>query len=133
MNHADLLERSQSLKLKLIDALTLNDTKVPTDKEGAELLLKTLHQLDSTTLGDKRLSIDESINDSSKQVNEAWLKMMRQGGNDDPFKARPGEAVPTVPPTVSIDDLPPRVRVVGEDEIGIISETADDFVRRVEQ
>lgn len=133
MNHADLLERSQNLKLTLIEKLTNNGTVIPTDKEGAELLLKALHQLDATTLGDKRLTIDETANESSKQVNDAWLKLMRQGGNNDPFLAQPGDVIPTAPPTVSLSDLPSRPIIEGEGEIGVISETADDFVRRMEQ
>lgn len=127
-NEDEVLRHTQGLRLDIIRSMT--EKGVPTDKESIDIILRTAADMDRAALGNKRIKTDDKNAAADRLAASAIAKMYSQLGNGDPFAARevgPG-GKPEHPP-VLIEGVKP---MDGEMDVGISSETYDQFQQRVD-
>lgn len=147
MDYQQTLDYTQSLRKQLIQAqLSSTGGALPTDKDGVELLLKIAKDLDHTSHSDKRNKIDQSNSEAGREVADAMRIYVGELQNHNPFtRSADGSAVANAgvrdAEYTVVDDLPPpsvdpkrlgsHEFVDGEEELGVIMETADEFIARM--
>jgi hypothetical protein len=107
---------------------------VPTDKDGVELLLKTLGEMDKTALQKQKNLIDSNQGGSNAEIASAMALMIRNQMNQSPFIRDPAllseDRVMEEPPA---DLFVGITHAEGETVMGVISETVDEFNARMDQ
>ncbi len=135
-SYDETLAFSQGLRRGVANKLIAGG--IPSDKEGVELLLKTLKDMDKTAIDSKRTAIEADNAGSSREIAEAMVELAKLGQNQNIFERRPDGSVPALELGVS-DNLPEvdeaklgeHTFVPGEDHIGVVAETASEFYSRM--
>lgn len=128
MDYRQTLNYTQRVRKHLVQSQTARG--LPQDKEGVEMLLKTLKDMDGTAINDRRNSIEEGNADSARKVADAMTTFIRE--NKNPFRASDdGDVIPG-PPTLNREKLPSVTHAEGETHIGTIIETSEEFTDRME-
>lgn len=129
MDYRQTLNYTQRIRKDLVESQVKGG--LPGDKDGVELLLKTLKEMDGTAINDRRNTIDEGNADNARKVADAMTTFFRE--NQNPFRVSDdGDYIPA-PPTVNRGKLPKLSHAEGETHIGTITETAEEFNARMEQ
>lgn len=126
LDYQATLAYTQRLRRRLVTKQTAGG--VPGDKEGIETLLKTLKDMDSTAIADRRNSIDEGNADTAKRVADSMAEFIAT--NQNPFLRQPDGSVGI--PTLNPSRLPDVEHVEGETFIGTISESEEAFTQRMQ-
>lgn len=123
---------SQTIRKRL--ALKLVDRDLPTDPKEIDALLKVINSMDKTLFDERKSQIEKGTADVQRQVADAWCESVKSMGNANPFKRKSDGSIDGVElpiPTVDPNKLGEFEEVEGEDVIGIISETSDEFTARM--
>lgn len=129
MDYAATLAFTQKMRRRLVAKQTKGGQSVPGDKEGIEVLLKTLKDIDGTAIADRRNTIDEGNADTARNVADSMAAFIAQ--NQNPFIRQPDGFVAPAP-TVNRDRLPQVEHVDGETFIGIVAESEEMFTKRMQ-
>lgn len=131
LSYEDTLAYSQGIRRTVVDKYM--EKGVPKDPKEVETVLKALKDMDSTAINDRKNNIDQASADSSKEVAEAMREMVLMQQNRNPFERTPDGSVETTPvPEANPEKLGDHELVDGEEEIGVIAETSNDFMKRME-
>jgi len=131
LSYEETLAYSQNIRKRVVDNF-IKET-IPNDPKDIEIVLKALKDMDTTAINDRKNNIDERNADSSKEVAEAMREMVLMQQNRNPFERNPDGSVEHVPvPEANPEKLGEHELVDGEEEIGVISETSSDFMKRME-
>lgn len=126
--HEERLEFTQGVRMQLTAAL-MEGGQVPTDKEGATLLLSTLKDMDGATLGAMRQKTDNQAGARDQLVAQALIELSRQkGGRSDLRVEDPLIRAKTIRPSDA--DLPEIHTVDGETETGTSSITYGELAAK---
>lgn len=135
-NYDDGLAFSQGLRRGIANKLIANG--IPSDKDGVELLLKTLKDMDKTAVDAKRTSIEEDNAGSSREIAESMVELARIAQNRNIFERQPDGSIPALEvgvndnlPVVDEAKLGEHTFAPGEDHIGVVGETASEFYARM--
>lgn len=146
MDYQTTNDFTQSLRKQLIQAqLEGAGGALPTDKDGVELLLKIAKDMDHTSHSDKRNKIDQSNSETGREVADAMRIYVGELQNHNPFTrgvdggaVRNGNVrdaefteIEDTAPSVDPKRLGNHEFVDGEEELGVIMETADEFMARM--
>lgn len=127
-NEDEVLRHTQGLRLDVIRNMT--EKGIPTDKESIDVILRAAADMDRAALGNKRIKTDDKNAAADRLAASAIAKMYSQLGNGDPFAVgNVGTGGKPAHPDVLVDGVKP---MEGEMEIGVSSETYDQFQQRVE-
>jgi hypothetical protein len=127
----DILKFTQAKRRELVDVLLAGG--MPTDKDGQQMLLQTLGDMDRTALGNKRIGAAEKLAESDRLVADAVLKINRQFGARSPFEASETVDGEVIPPTPILEKLPKVETVPGETAIGISDLKYEEFMDSMEK
>lgn len=117
-----ILEHNQILRKKIVDKIVKNG--VPEDQDSQYVLLTTLKDLDKQIIDKKRVAIEDKNSNVANIVAEAVVKIGNIFDNSDPFKRQNYGNIPVINPAL----IPESHPVIGEMEIGVTSETFDEFM-----
>lgn len=136
MDYDKALSYSQIHRRRIVDSL-MAGPQVTSDTKELSVVLKALSDMDKSVLMERKNNIDQGSADSSKAVAEAMREFITGQNNTNPFARKADgsvtEPVPTtVIPEVDMEKLGEHQLVDGEDEIGVISETYNEFMNRME-
>jgi len=131
-----LLTKTQEIRQQLIAELTA-DGKMPTAPRDVEVLLAGLRDTEDVILKKKKLSIEADANANAKQANVIAEQLYKKLGNINPFLVMSGTETNITPvtghlPKPDLNRLPTFATHEGHLEIGIIQDTSDDFIKRME-
>jgi len=93
----EVLNYTQTLRRSFVDKITDKGASIPTDLDGANLMLNALNDMDRQAMGRKRLKVDQNLGDAMKQgaaIIATVIDRMSAGPN--PFK-RDGQVVGVIP------------------------------------
>lgn len=129
--YKEKLNYTHQIRRKMVQALGGEDDKdkINTDPKNMSVLAGLLKDMDSATINDRKVNVDEKNANSSKMVAEAAAQMLDQAQNQNPFERDPN-LVPA-PQTENPDLIGEYEYVEGEGEIGVITETAEEFAKRM--
>lgn len=122
-NEDDILLYTLKVRQQFVETHTASG--LPDSKEFSDVVLKALDGIDRAVLSKKKIKSDERI---SKDSNVAKLKaaeLLRQMSNLDFTATKPG-TIPELPA-----DLPEPETVAEEMAVGVLSESYEDFTKRV--
>lgn len=133
LTYEQQLAYTQNTKQQILQKLATSnmDGTIPTDKESIELLMKVMDSMDRTTLSDKKNKIDTEGNVSTKELLGAMSQFIRQAKNSNPFAVAEGESLVGREPVVDDSDIPKFEFVEGEEVVGVVNETYNDFEERM--
>lgn len=130
LDYDQQIQYTQRIKSKVLHKLATSsvDGSVPTDKDGVELLLKVADSMDRTTLSHKKNAIEENTGGNVKDILLGLAAVAQELGNTNPFVGKQGTGKEP-----AIEELIPEFdHVEGVGEIGVISETVDQFNKRMD-
>ena len=114
---------------------------VPRENEDIKIVLEALKAHDSTALSDRKNRIDESTSQSSAEIAQAMVEIVKQQANKNPFASRSEDGSPVaagnesspraILPKLDESKLGHHDLVEGEGEIGVIQETSETFFNRM--
>ena len=85
----EVLAFTQRTRRNLVDRLTDEGRNIPTDKDGAGVLLAALGDMDKVAMGKKRLKADQNLGDATKQAAAIIAAVFDQtAGKANPFKTQ---------------------------------------------
>lgn len=129
----DQLKHTQRIKGRILHKLvhTNPDGSMPTDKDSVELMLKVADSMDKSSLGKKRLAVEEKSGNSALSILKGIATIVAERGNENMF-AR--DTVSTPNQNTDIGELPDfnEQHAMGEAEIGLVNETSDKFNERMD-
>lgn len=130
LDYEQQIQYTQRIKSKVLHKLATSsmDGSVPTDKDGVELLLKVADSMDRTTLSHKKNAIEETAGGNMKDILMSVALAAQELGNANPFMGKQGTGKE---PDIE-DQIPEFEHVEGVGEIGVISETVDQFNKRMD-
>lgn len=126
LDNEALMRFTQSTRKKLADAI-IGD-KMPTDKDEQIVLLRVLSDMDTTTINRLRHDVDKKSLENDQQVQQIIAEMSRIN----PRGLRQKEPVDVPAPEISPADLPDKKFTEEEKRVGVSSETAKDFLERMD-
>lgn len=111
------LELSQQMRVKLLNSLTQQGTRIPTDGESAKLVLQVLNDMDKTTLGVMKQKSDDSAAQRDQIIAMAMMEMNKRLGGRSMLRV---DDAATRAREVAVDDalLPEVLPAPGEMDIG---------------
>lgn len=80
-----VLDFTQGIRRQMVTAL-MPEGKVPTDKEGAQILLGTLNDMDRQVVNLKRIKVDEKANDNTAMANAIIADVINRVGGQKIFE-----------------------------------------------
>lgn len=131
LDYDQQIQYTQRIKSQVLHKLATSsvDGTVPTDKDSVELLLKVADSMDRTTLANKKNAIEETNGGNMQDILMGMAATVQQLGNRNPFV---GDAGTGKEPEIAEGDIPNFDHVEGVGEVGVISETVDQFNKRME-
>jgi len=130
LGYEGTLRYTQRVRKKVVEEFTNNGTVVPRDTKEVGVLLKALDGMDRTALDERKNTIDQGNADTSKRVADALHVFIKEQKNTNPFKRDPNNphgVIPQIDKTLLGEfEIKP-----GEKEIGISTESADNFLDRM--
>lgn len=129
-----ILDKTQQIREMIIDNITTNGNVIPDDPDKLAVLMEVMRDTDRTELTLKRISSDSKNAEDDRALALALVNVTRQRDGSNPFQIK------TVNESLVIDQrsiidvkaLPPTTPVDGNMEIGVSTETYDDFTARTE-
>lgn len=113
----ELLAGTQAVRLRLIDDLTSQGDKMPSDPKDRIALLQTLDGVDRQVLVKKKIKAEEKTADAAQKAAAAVVTAVFQRlGNGDPFAVEGRTGAPPREPGNLIEDVE---IVPGELEMGL--------------
>lgn len=106
----EVLNYTQGLRRQFVDKVTGNGANIPTDVDGANLMLNALNDMDRQALGRKRLKVDQNLGDAMKQGAAIIAGVFdRMAGKGNPFEGtgRPIGVLPDHPTELAAITLVP--------------------------
>jgi hypothetical protein len=104
------------------------------DKDDIDIILKATKDHTQTAIAAKRNQIEQEGNKSNNDLLGAMAEIIRQAKNQNPFAIQPGE-IHNVPegrvPELKLEDLGNFEHAEGEEHIGLVNETSDQFQDRM--
>ena len=137
MDYNQTLNYSQHIRKQIVENFV--EDGIPTDTKELNIVLKALSDMDKTAILDRKNDIDQGNADSSKQVAEAMCEFIQMQQNKNPFQRNADGSVENnngsvaPPPTVDVEKLGEYDLAEGEGEIGVITETYNEFMARMEK
>ena len=129
------LEITQKMRMKMVNILTEDGNRIPTDADSAKLVLQALNDMDRTTLGTMKQKTDDNKAASDQILARALLKLGEHQGSRSLLRSD----TPVAPRVERVDDsLLPEISVVpGEMDVGTqnisYGELAGRFSRNAQQ
>lgn len=122
----DVIETTQSLRLQMINKLTDNGTRIPTDPKEVATLNNLLNSADSAALTTRKLDVEEKAVDQASIASANVAAILKEmGGN--PFKREPTEIKGEVISRAPLE-LPEVVPVPGQMHQGMDTLIYEDFI-----
>ena len=119
------LDFTQKVRRVMVRELTKDG--LPSDNETLSMTLNALNSMDRTALSRMKLGVEQSAVENDKQIIEMATRL-----RDYELKpSQPGTARDDAP-DADVIDLPPSEFNVGEDHIGLVTESAKEFMERFE-
>lgn len=106
----EILNYTQGLRRTFVDQITEKGARIPTDQDGANLMLNALNDMDRQALGRKRLKVDQNLGDAMKQgaaIIATVFERMSAGPNPFRGEGRPVGVVPDHPQELAAIELVP--------------------------
>lgn len=129
--YTENLQFSQSIRRRIAEQLTAEN--IPSDHKDMDILLRTLKDMDQTTLNERKNQIDESSAGSAKTIADAMNELVKMNLNTNPFQRNPdGSVDESYIPKIDASKLGDHNLVPGETEIGTVIETSNEFITRME-
>lgn len=104
------------------------------DKDDIDIILKAVKDHTQSAVAAKRNQIEQDGNKTNGDMLTVMAEFIRMQKNQNPFAIQPGE-VHDVPsgrvPDVKLEDLGNFVHAEGEEHIGLVNETSDQFQDRM--
>lgn len=129
----DIIAQNQRLRRKFINKVTDNGENFPEDGKSQLILLTALADMDRTALQNKKIGSTEKQGAADRQAAMIIAAMSTQfGSQKSPFETTEEDQLGRV---INHDAsrLPQAQTVPGETEIGISTETVDDFMQRMDE
>lgn len=127
LSNEGLLNFTQKIRKELVSGMTTKG--MPEDKDDRSTLLQALRDMDQTSVNRLRLDVDQENNESNRAAQE----IVRRLYDVNPYglRAKPGEERDELP--IPPDSEIPEIEFdEGEKAIGLVTETADEFLKRME-
>lgn len=131
MTYEEQIAYTQNAKHMVLHTLLTQNPcgMVSTDKESVEILIKVADSLDKTTIAKQRLKVDAKQAANNGDILQNMTMLIMNAKNRNPFAVAPGENLVGKEPEVQ--DLPTFAHAAGEEEVGVIGETSDEFQARM--
>lgn len=137
-NPVDIIETTQKLRLQMVNKLTGDGERIPTESKEVGTLSMLLRDMDAAALTTRKLDVEEKGVDAASIASANVAAVLKElGGN--PFKARVGvsienHSVVSVIPAPDASQLPtvilvPGVTKIGEDKLEYAEFVVDDSSR----
>lgn len=123
----DVLKFTMRQRKRLVAELTANGMPVTNDERT--LLLATLNDMDRTALSKKKINAQTAGSEADRTAAMAIAKLYGQMGRNNPYAT---DTMQRALPEPDQRQLPQITVVPGETEIGINTETYDEFMKRME-
>lgn len=129
-NDDEVLSFTQDMRVRLINQLTDNGTKMPTDPKEQQQLALLLTDMDRQAVTKKRLRQDAQANDTAVRATATIAAVLDRLGARNPFKLDSSEIIDGQCRVIDMPDkLVENVKVVpGELDIGIADNTYSGFM-----
>lgn len=135
---ADIIETTQKLRLQMVNKLTENGGRIPSEGKEVGSLAMLLRDMDAAALTTRKLDVEEKGVDSASIASANVAAILKElGGN--PFKSRvdltiENNSVVAVIPVPDTSQLPtitlvPGVMKIGEDKLDYAEFVVDDSNR----
>ena len=122
-NEDDVLLYTLKVRQQFVDHHTA--AGLPDSKEFSDVVLKALDGIDKIVLSKKKIKSDEKISKDSNAAKLRAAELLRQMANVD-FNTNQVGSIPELP-----DNLEEPEMVDEEMTVGVLSETYEDFTKRV--
>jgi putative cell wall-binding protein len=128
-DYEQTLKFTQNIRRKIVNKQM--EKGVPSDLDTVNVLLKALKDMDSTAINDRRNTIDEGNADTARRVADDMAEFVKNHGN--PFmRNAEGDPILVSSPTLNPSRLPQIEHAQDEAHIGTVTETEEEFNRRME-
>jgi len=127
LSNEEMLNFSQKIRKELVSDMTR--AGMPADKDERSTLLQALRDMDQTSVNRLRLDVDKENNAGNRAAQEIVNRLYQ--ANPYGLRARPGEERDDIPEP-DVGEIPEIEFSEGEKEVGLITETASDFLKRME-
>lgn len=126
----EVLDFTQRMRKGLVDDMTGNGTRYPSDPKDRTHFLMALDGLDRQALSKKKIASDEKVADADRLAASVINSVFAKFSKGDPFiSQQPIEGEFTrVPPRPDLNLLPAIEIVPGETDIGTSELTFDSFM-----
>ncbi|AEH03621.1 hypothetical protein AVT69_gp196 [Pseudomonas phage PhiPA3] len=133
MTYEEQIQYTQNTKQRILHQLAFSNPvgTIPTDKESVDTMLKVMDSMDRTAIANKRISVDQEANRTSADLLAGMAAFIQNAKNKNPFVATEGDGR-GMEPQIDQEDLGEFTHAEGEDEIGVIAETSEEFTERME-
>jgi hypothetical protein len=104
------------------------------DKDDIDIILKATKDHTQSAIAAKRNQIEQEGNKSNNDLLGAMAEMIRLAKNKNPFERTdddPAEVPSGKAPDVKLEDLGNFEHAQGEEHIGVVNETSDQFQERM--
>lgn len=123
----DVLAYTQRIRRNFVDELIVNKLPVD-DKVTAGLMLQTLHDMDRTALGKKKIVIEQGQSESDRIVAQALAELSKNPNLGNVFNNNNSG----ITIDADLSRLPIIEHVPGQDAVGLEDRTYDAFIIDVE-
>ncbi len=129
VNDDQALDYVQGQRKKLVESMLCDDGSFPSDNNDRNTMLRALEGIASTATASKRLKTDKDVLDMEKEakhlLHQTMMLLASRTVKHDDTSSEPPRAVAT--PQQFSEGFTP---VEGETDVGVSSETFEDFSKR---
>lgn len=128
LSNEGLMNFTQKIRKELVTDITRKG--MPADKDERSTLLQALRDMDQTSVNRLRLDVDKENNNNNRAAQEIVNRLYQV--NPYGLQAQPGHERAEIPEP-NPDEIPQIEFDEGEKEIGLITETSSEFLKRMEE
>lgn len=132
LTDADVLKQTQQRKFKLLQTLEKTEAGVPTDAKEMQVYLQTLESLDRVAISKMKIQSAEGMAEGDRLAALTIAKLTQQMQGVNPFMTDANAPLKAGIPEVDASLLPEVDLVPGETDIGVSTQTYEQFVNEVE-